>query len=127
MTKEIVSTENAPAALGPYSQAAIANGIVYCSGQLGIAPGGSDFVSNDVAEQTDQCLKNLTSVLEAAGSSLNNAVKVTIFLADMGDFVAVNEVYGRYFNEPYPARACIQAACLPKSGLVEIELIATVD
>ena len=108
--KEIVATENAPGAIGPYSQAVKAGDFV--------------FVSEDVAEQTEQVFKNLSAVLEAAGSSLKNVVKTTVFLADMNDFARMNEVYARYFTENYPARATVQAARLPKDARVEIEAIA---
>lgn len=122
--KEIVSTDKAPGAIGPYSQAVKTGGFVFCSGQIPIDPATGEFVSNDVAEQTDQVLKNLSAVLEAAGSSLNGVVKTTVFLADMNDFAAMNEVYGRYFNENKPARATVQAARLPRDARVEIECVA---
>ncbi|MBK7707358.1 MAG: RidA family protein [Acidobacteria bacterium] len=123
--KEIVSTENAPGAIGPYSQAVKTGGFVFCSGQIPIDPATGEFVSSDVAEQTDQVLKNLSAVLEAAGSSLNDVVKTTVFLADMGDFGAMNEVYGKYFSDNKPARATVQAARLPRDARVEIECVAT--
>ena len=122
--KEIVSTDNAPGAIGPYSQAIKANGMVFCSGQIPIDPSTGEFVSEDVTEQTDQVLKNLSEVLKAAGSSLDQVVKTTVFLADMNDFVQMNEVYGRYFSGNKPARATVQAARLPKDARVEIECIA---
>jgi len=124
--KEIISTENAPGAIGPYSQAVKAGNIVFCSGQIPIDPKTGDFVSEDVAEQTEQVLKNLSAVLEAAGASLNDVVKTTVFLADMNDFAAMNEVYTRYFSENKPARATVQAARLPRDARVEIECIAVV-
>lgn len=123
--KEIISTENAPGAIGPYSQAIKTGGIIFCSGQIPIDPATGEFVSNDVAEQTEQVLKNLDAVLKAAGSSLDDVVKTTVFLADMGDFAAMNEVYARYFDENKPARATVQAARLPRDARVEIECIAT--
>lgn len=123
--REIITTEKAPGAIGPYSQAIKTGGIVYCSGQIPIDPATGEFVSNDVVEQTEQVLKNLSAVLDAAGTSLGNVVKTTVFLADMGDFAAMNEVYGRYFSENKPARATVQAARLPKDARVEIECIAT--
>jgi len=123
---EVVSTENAPGAIGPYSQAVKTGGIVYCSGQIPIDVATGEFVSNDVAEQTDQVLKNLSAVLKAAGSSLGQVVKTTVFLADMGDFAAMNEVYARFFNDNKPARATVQAARLPRDARVEIDCIATV-
>lgn len=122
--KEIVATENAPGAIGPYSQAVKAGEFVFVSGQIPINPATGNFVSEDVAEQTEQVFKNLSAVLEAAGSSLKNVVKTTVFLADMNDFAAMNEVYARYFTENYPARATVQAARLPKDARVEIECVA---
>lgn len=122
--KEIISTENAPGAIGPYSQAIKTGGMVFCSGQIPIDPVSGEFVSDDVAEQTEQVLKNLGAVLNAAGSSLDDVVKTTVFLADMGDFAAMNEVYGRYFSDNKPARATVQAARLPRDARVEIECIA---
>lgn len=124
--KEIISTENAPGAIGPYSQAVKTNGMVFCSGQIPIDVATGEFVSNDVAEQTEQVLKNLSAVLEAAGTSLNNVVKTTVFLADMNDFAAMNEIYAKYFSENKPARATVQAARLPRDARVEIECIAVV-
>lgn len=122
--KEIISTENAPGAIGPYSQAVKTNGMVFCSGQIPIDIATGEFVSDDVAEQTEQVLKNLSAVLEAAGTSLNEVVKTTVFLMDMADFAAMNEVYAKYFSENKPARATVQAAGLPRGARVEIECIA---
>lgn len=122
--KEIVSTNKAPGAIGPYSQAVKAGGMVFCSGQIPIDPATGEFVSDDVAEQTEQVLKNLGEVLAAAGSGFGNVVKTTIFLADMGDFATVNEIYGRYFTDNKPARATVQAARLPRDAKVEIDCIA---
>jgi 2-iminobutanoate/2-iminopropanoate deaminase len=124
--KEIISTENAPGAIGPYSQAVKTGGMVFCSGQIPIDVTTGEFVSNDVAEQTEQVLKNLSAVLEAAGSDLNNVVKTTVFLADMNDFTAMNEVYAKYFSENKPARATVQAAGLPRGARVEIDCIAVI-
>lgn len=124
--KETVSTDNAPGAIGPYSQAIKVNGMVFCSGQIPIDPATGEFVSESVAEQTEQVLKNLSEVLKAAGTSLDNVVKTTVFLADMNDFVAMNEVYGRYFSDNKPARATVQAARLPRDARVEIDCIAVV-
>lgn len=121
---ETVSTDNAPGAIGPYSQAIKANGMVYCSGQIPIDIATGEFVSEDVAEQTEQVLKNLKAVLEAAGSSLDKVVKTGVFLADMNDFAVMNEVYGRYFDSNKPARATVQAARLPRDARVEIDCIA---
>lgn len=126
MKNEIISTEKAPGAIGPYSQAIKAGNMIFCSGQIPIDVATGEFVSLDVAEQTEQVLKNLTAVLEAAGASLNDVVKTSVFLADMNDFAAMNEVYGRYFSENKPARATVQAARLPRDARVEIECIAVV-
>lgn len=126
MMKEIIATENAPGAIGPYSQAVKAGNMVFCSGQIPIDPATGEFVSEDAAEQTEQVLKNLSAVLEAAGTSLNNVVKTTVFLADMNDFAAMNEVYAKYFSENKPARATVQAARLPRDCRVEIECVAIV-
>jgi 2-iminobutanoate/2-iminopropanoate deaminase len=125
-TKEIVSTENAPGAIGPYSQAVKTAGMVFCSGQIPIDPQTGDFVSADVGEQTEQVLRNLSAVLKAAGTSLDNVVKTTVFLADMNDFTAMNEIYTKYFDENKPARATVQAARLPRDARVEIDCIAIV-
>lgn len=123
---ETVSTENAPGAIGPYSQAVKTGNMVFCSGQIPIDPATGQFVSDDVAEQTEQVLKNLAAVLEAAGSGLGKVVKTTVFLADMNDFAAMNDVYARYFSENKPARATVQAARLPRDARVEIECIALI-
>ncbi|MCU0239314.1 MAG: RidA family protein [Pyrinomonadaceae bacterium] len=124
--KEVISTENAPAAIGPYSQAIKVGNMVFVSGQIPIDPKTGEFVSNEVAEQTEQVLKNLSAVLNAAGSSLANVVKTTVFLADMNDFVVMNEIYAKHFADNKPARATVQAARLPKDARVEIECIALV-
>jgi len=119
-----VQTENAPAAIGPYSQAIRANGFVYVSGQIPIDPQTGEFVAGGVREQTEQVLKNLSAVLNAAGSGLEHVVKTTVFSADMKEFAAMNEVYARVFaNEP-PARATVAAAGLPRDARVEIEAVA---
>ena len=125
--KEIISTENAPSAIGPYSQAVKTGNMVFVSGQIPIDPKTGEFVSAEVAEQTEQVLKNLSAVLEAAGSSLNNVVKTTVFLADMNDFAAMNEIYGRFFSDNKPARATVQAARLPRDARVEIEAIGLIE
>src|ERR1044072_8329318 len=109
---EVVSTENAPSAIGPYSQAIKANGMVFCSGQIPIDPATGNFVSDVVAEQTEQVFKNLSEVLSAAGANLDKVVKTTVFLADMNDFAEMNEVYSRFFTDNKPARATVQAARL---------------
>ena len=120
--REQVQTKNAPAAIGPYSQAIKANGFVYVSGQIAIDPETGEFLSGGVAEQTHRALKNLAAVLEAAGSSLDQVVKTTVFLADMKEFVAMNEVYATFFSGPPPARATVAALGLPRDARVEIEL-----
>lgn len=122
--KEIVSTQNAPGAIGPYSQAIKAGGMVFCSGQIPIDPQTGEFISDVVGEQTEQVLKNLGEVLKAAGTSLDNVVKTTVFLADMNDFVEMNEVYSQFFADNKPARATVQAARLPRDARVEIDCIA---
>jgi 2-iminobutanoate/2-iminopropanoate deaminase len=122
--KEIIQTEHAPNAIGPYSQAVKANGLIFASGQIPIDPQTGQFVPGGVAEQTEQVLKNLAAVLEAAGSGLDRIVKTTVFLADMQEFGAMNEVYGKFFKESPPARATVEAAGLPRAARVEIEAIA---
>jgi len=124
--KEIVTTENAPGAIGPYSQAIKAGGMVFCSGQIPIDPKTGEFISQVVSEQTEQVLVNLSEVLKAAGTSLDNVVKTTVFLADMSDFVEMNEVYSRFFSDNKPARATVQAARLPRDAKVEIDCIAVI-
>jgi len=122
--REIIKTESAPAAIGPYSQAVRVGNLVFASGQIPIDPKTGEFVAGGVAEQTEQVMRNLAAVLEAAGSGLDRIIKTTVFLADMNDFAAMNEVYGRYFKENPPARATVQAARLPRDARVEIEAIA---
>ena len=122
--KQIISTKNAPGAIGPYSQATCAGGFVFASGQIPLDPKTGAFVPGGVEEQAEQCLKNLTAVLEAAGCTRADVVKTTVFLTDMGDFAAVNAVYAKYFTEDCPARSAVQVGALPKGALVEIEAIA---
>ena len=122
--KRIIKTKDAPQAIGPYSQAVSVGGFVFASGQIPLDPQTGEFVAGGVAEQTEQVLRNLSAVLEAAGTGLDRVVKTTVFLADMNDFALMNEVYGRYFNEDAPARATVQAARLPRDARVEIEAIA---
>ena len=124
MAKKI-ATEKAPSAIGPYSQAIVSGGLVYTSGQIAIDPEVGDIVAKDIAGQTEQVMKNLGAVLEAAGSSYEKAVKTTCFLSDIADFAAFNEIYGKYFTEK-PARSCVAAKALPKGALVEVEVIAEV-
>jgi 2-iminobutanoate/2-iminopropanoate deaminase len=121
--KEIVQTEHAPQAIGPYSQAVKVDGFVFASGQIPIDPRTGQFVEGGIQEQTEQVIKNLQAVLEAAGSDLGRVVKTTVFLADMQEFVAMNEVYGRFFGNQPPARATVEAARLPRDARVEIEAI----
>jgi 2-iminobutanoate/2-iminopropanoate deaminase len=121
--KEIISTDNAPGAIGPYSQAIKTGNTVFVSGQIPIDPETGEFVSSDVQQQTRQVLKNLSAVLKAAGATLNDVVKTTVFIADMNDFGVMNEVYGEFFNENKPARATVQAARLPRDAKVEIDCI----
>ncbi|HEY8186751.1 MAG TPA: RidA family protein [Pyrinomonadaceae bacterium] len=122
--KEIIQTAHAPEAIGPYSQAIKTNGLVFASGQIPTDPQTGQFVAGGIAEQTEQVLKNLAAVLEAAGSDLNRVVKTTVFLLDMQEFAAMNEVYGKFFKDGPPARATVQAARLPRDARVEIEAIA---
>jgi len=122
--RERIQTDNAPAAIGPYSQAIKAGGFVFVSGQIPIDPQTGQFVSGGIAEQTEQVLKNLSAVLEAAGSSLGLVVKTTVFLADMKEFSGMNEVYATFFSSPPPARATVAAAGLPRDARVEIEAVA---
>ena len=122
--RERIQTENAPAAIGPYSQAIKAGGFVFASGQIPIDPQTGQFVAGGIAEQTRQVLKNLGAVLEAAGSSLDLVVKTTVFLADMKEFSGMKEVYATFFSSPPPARATVAAAGLPRDARVEIEAVA---
>jgi 2-iminobutanoate/2-iminopropanoate deaminase len=121
---DVVSTSGAPKALGPYSQALVAGGFVFCSGQIPINPATSSIEATTVEEQTRQSIKNLSAVLEAAGSSLSNVVKTTVFIKDMNDFAAVNGVYAEMFGDTKPARSCVEVARLPKDVKIEIECIA---
>ena len=122
--KRIIKTEEAPKAIGPYSQAVVAGGLVFASGQIPIDPSTGQFVEGGVSEQTEQVLRNLSKVLEAAGTGLDRVVKTTVFLADMNDFAAMNDVYARFFGENPPARSTVQAARLPRDARVEIDVIA---
>ena len=120
-----VATEKAPAAIGPYSQAIICGDMVFTSGQIAIDPAAGDIVAKDIAGQTEQVMKNLCAVLAEAGTSMENAIKTTCFLADIADFAAFNEIYGKYFTSK-PARSCVAAKALPKGALVEVEVIAKI-
>ena len=124
--KQVISTPNAPAAIGAYSQAIVLNGMLYASGQLGIDPATGNLAGEDFASQAEQSLKNVAAILEAAGSDFSKVVKVTVFMSDMANFAALNEAYARYFVQPYPARSAVAVKTLPKNALVEIEVIAEV-
>lgn len=124
--RQIISTDRAPKAIGPYSQGIVHNGIAYLSGQIPLDPATGELVPGDVAAQTERVLENLKAVLEAAGASLTSVLKTTVFLKDMGDFPVMNEVYGRYFRQNPPARSTVQAAKLPRDVMVEIDAIAEV-
>ena len=124
MKREIVATDKAPRAIGPYSQAVRAGGFVFLSGQIPLNPVSMELATGDVKVQTKRVIENLKAVLEAAGSSLDKVVKTTVFLKDMNDFAAMNEVYAQYFGKSVPARATVQAARLPKDVSVEIDAIA---
>ncbi|HXP46069.1 MAG TPA: RidA family protein [Terriglobales bacterium] len=122
--REVIATKDAPQAIGPYSQAIKAGGLVFCSGQIALDPASGTIVGSDVAQQTERVLRNLAAVLAAAGSGLDRVVKTTVFLKNMGDFAAMNEVYGGHFMTAPPARSTVEAARLPKDVLVEIDVIA---
>ena len=120
-----ISTDKAPKAIGPYSQAILCGGMLYTSGQIALSPENGELVGENIAEQTEQIMKNLSAVLEAAGTSFQNVVKTTCFLADIADFAAFNEVYGKYITSA-PARSCVAVKSLPKGALAEVEVIAIV-
>ena len=122
--RDVISTKDAPAAIGPYSQAVRANGFIFVSGQIPIDPATQQIVGGDVAAQTDRVFKNLSGILQAAGSGLEKVVRASVYLKNMGDFAAMNEVYGRYFTSAPPARATVEVSRLPKDVLVEIDVIA---
>ena len=122
--REVISTDRGPRAIGPYSQAIKANGFIFVSGQIPLDPRTQQMVEGDAARQTERVLENLKGILEGAGSSLERVVKTTVYLKDLADFAAMNEVYGRYFSASPPARATVEVARLPKEAHVEIELIA---
>jgi len=121
--RAVISTPSAPEAIGPYSQAVKVGNTVWLSGQIPLVPETMELVEGDISAQATQVFKNLAAVAEAAGGSLSDAVKVNISLTDLGDFAAVNEVMASFFEEPYPARACVQVAALPKSAEIEVEVI----
>jgi 2-iminobutanoate/2-iminopropanoate deaminase len=122
--REIISTKDAPQAIGPYSQAVKANGFVFVSGQIAIDPATQQVIAGDVAAQTDRVLRNVSEILEAAGSGLGKVVRSGVFLKNMNDFAAMNQVYGKYFSSAPPARSTVEVARLPKDVLVEIDVIA---
>jgi 2-iminobutanoate/2-iminopropanoate deaminase len=122
--RETISTKHAPQAIGPYSQAIKANGFIFTSGQIAIDPATQQVIAGDVAAQTDRVLRNVSEILEAAGSGLGKVVRSTVFLKNMSDFAAMNEVYGKYFTSAPPARSTVEVARLPKDVLVEIDVIA---
>ncbi len=118
-----ITASDAPTAIGPYSQAVRYQGLLYCSGQLGFKPSTGEFVSNETAKQAEQALRNLEAVCREAGTSLNKALRLTIYLIDLAEFQAVNQVYATFFEAPFPARATVQVAALPKGGRIEIDAI----
>lgn len=120
-----IKTDNAPQAIGPYSQAIVSNGTVYCSGQIPIDPKTGDIVEG-VENQAHQVFTNIKNLLEAAGANIDNVIKTTVFIKDMNDFAKINEIYAQYFTEPYPARSCVEVARLPKDVLLETEVIAEI-
>ena len=122
--REVIATEQAPQAIGPYSQAIRAQGLIFTSGQIAIDPTTAQIMAGDVSAQTDRVLKNLAAILQASGSSLEKVLRCTVFLKNMGDFAAMNEVYGRYFQQEPPARSTVEVARLPKDVLIEIDVIA---
>jgi 2-iminobutanoate/2-iminopropanoate deaminase len=126
-SRETVNAPDAPEAVGPYSHAVSVRGLLFCSGQVALDPGSGELVGDTAAEQTRQCLENLSAVARAGGGELANAVRCTVYLADMGEFAAVNEVYAEYFGESLPARVAFGVAALPKGGLVEIDAIIALE
>ena len=122
--QKVISTDKAPSAIGPYSQAIEVNGMVYTSGVIPVIPATGEIVEGGVEAQADQAFKNLCNLVEASGSKVENIVKTTVFIKEMNDFGAINEVYAKYFTEPYPSRSCVEVARLPKDVMLEIEAIA---
>ena len=120
-----IKTDNAPAAIGPYSQAIVSGNIVYCSGQIPINPETGD-IPEGVSAQAHQVFKNIKNLLEASGTSIDNVVKTSVFIKDMNNFAEINSIYAQYFTEPYPARSCVEVARLPKDVLLEAEVIAEI-
>jgi len=124
--KDVVLTDRGPKPIGPYSQAIKSAGLLFASGQVALDPSTNEFVAGDIAKQTERALENVKGILEAAGSNLHHVVKTTVFLKNMSDFAAMNEVYAKYFTSAPPARSTVEVARLPKEALVEIEVIATI-
>jgi 2-iminobutanoate/2-iminopropanoate deaminase len=124
MAKTVISTSDAPEAIGPYSQAVDSGGFIFCSGQVGLDPSSGELISTDVSEQTRQAMRNLEAVLSSAGAGFADVVKVTAYLTDLGDFTTFNEVYGEFFKDEPPARATVGVAALPKGAKVEVECVA---
>ena len=125
MNKYIIETDNAPAAIGPYSQAIRIGDFLYTSGQIALEPGSGIFLPGEIEEETDQTLKNISAILQADGLNLENVIKTTVYLSNLNDFARMNKVYEKYFSKNKPARACVQVAALPKGAKVEIDAIAT--
>jgi len=125
--KEIIKTQKAPSAIGPYSQAIKAGNLLFLSGQISINPDTNEFIDGDIEVQTEQVLKNIKAILEAGGSSLEDVVKVAIYLQDIKDFALVNKIYSKYFEKSLPARVCVEISNLPKNARIEIEAIAMID
>jgi 2-iminobutanoate/2-iminopropanoate deaminase len=126
LEKKIIQTEQAPAAIGPYSQGIQAGNLVFTSGQLPVNPTTGEMIINDIKAETRQCLENVEAILKSSGTSLKNAVKLTVFIKDMSQFAQINEVYGEYFPEDKPARSCVEVARLPKDANIEIEAVAMI-
>ena len=124
--KDVVMTDRGPKPIGPYSQAIKSGGLLFLSGQVALDPKTNEFTAGDIRQQTERTLENIKGILEASGANLHHVVKTTVFLKDMNDFSAMNEVYGRYFTSAPPARSTVQVARLPKDALVEIEVVATI-
>ena len=127
MSIKTVNTNKAPAVIGPYSQAIISGNTVFTSGQIPIDPATGEVVNGGIEAQTRRVLENLKAVLEAAGTSMSNVIKTTVFINDMGNFAVVNSIYGEYFSAPYPARSCVEVSKLPKGVEIEIEAVAVID
>lgn len=127
MAKQIISTKEAPSAIGPYSQGIIVGKLLFTSGQIPLDPSTGELINDDIVKATERVMLNIKAILEEGGTNLDNVVKTTVLLKDMNDFEKVNEVYGKFFTSQQPARSCFQVAKLPKDSLVEIEVIATIE